>query len=183
MPHYNLSYNLTAADIATLTTPSAELQFSGLGNNAAPEASAPGNFGWIDADNTAETNPNQMVANALLGCTSGNMGVGTDAIGITGQRNSAAIGSAIDFLCGAELRGNSVNCDLSRPPVLVAIYDSGTGTGSNATFHIKYIGAFKFTRQTNQNDLWGYLTTTDAAPNGEVSPVPGPVTIKPQLVK
>jgi len=180
---YNLSYNLTAADIATLTTPSAEIQFSGLGNNAAPDASAPGNFGWIDADNSAETNPNTQIANALLGCTSGNLGVGADPLGLTGQRNSSIIGSAIDILCGAELRGNSTNCDLSRPPILVAIYDAGTGTGSNATFHIKYIGAFKFTRQTNQNDLWGYLTTTNAAPTGEVSPTPGPVTVPPQLVK
>jgi len=34
----------------------------------------------------------------------------------------------------------------STAPILIPIYDTGSGTGSGATYHIRYIGAFTLTR-------------------------------------
>lgn len=175
-----LSYNLTEADIATLKSPSAELQFMGLGANAAPEASAPGNFGWVDT-NSESGHSNAQIAAALLGCTSGNSGTGDDLSGVPGARNANDVRDAVETRCG----GPST-CNMSYPPILIAIYDSGTGTGGTATFHVKYIGAFKFTRwdfHAGDIELYGYLTATDVAPTGEVIPMPGPATVRPQIVK
>ena len=175
---YNLNYNLTAADVEYLDNTQTEIQFSGLANNAAPDASAPGNFGWVDTNTGNIGNKNDEIASALTSCQSGSLGVGSTLEGVTGVRNANVVRDAIDLLCGG-----TTNCDLSKPPILIAIYDAGSGTGNNATFHVKYIGAFKFTRQNNQNDLFGYLTSTDVAPTGDVLPQPGPANIRPQIVK
>jgi hypothetical protein len=71
--------------------------------------------------------------------------------------------------------GGTSLCDVSKPPVLVPIIDQVTGTGTNATYRVKYIGAFKLTRM-DANNFYGYLTSTSVPASGPLSNTPGPVS-------
>ena len=165
---YDMNYVLTRADIDALdnsTTPTKLFDA-----NSSP-GGTPGFFGWIDVNTTNVGNKNQEIAAAITGCVSRGLGVGSDIEVFTGNRSNKTIADAMDALCG----GSSI-CDAAKPPFFVSIYSSTAGTGSNATVRVKYIGAFKLTRQ-DSDGLWGYLTSVNSPPiGGQLSNAPGPVT-------
>jgi Flp pilus assembly protein TadG len=170
-PRTDVGSALTDTDVLQLSGPHAETQF--IDNGTADGVS--GGFGWVDVDATTTSgNPNAEIAAALAGCASKGVSVGSWLRGTTGAH--AAVQPEIDQLCGAVLPGGpnpSIAC--TTPVILVPIYDIGNGlSGGNAQFRIKYIGAFKLTKQ-DKDGIWGYLTSLTVAPSGTLSNAAGPV--------
>jgi hypothetical protein len=168
---YPMGHDLTNAEVALLDDVTSAIK---LTDNDTPGAGAPGNFGWVDVNTTNIGNKNQEIAAAMTGCVSSGLGVGSTLDGITGVRNAKVVRDAIDVMCGGTSNNGTGTCDATYDPILVPIYDSGTGTGNNATFHVKYVGAFKLTR-VDSDGLWGYLTSLHVDPSGTLSSSPGPV--------
>jgi hypothetical protein len=169
-PYPVTTHTLTAAEVARLDDASNEVAFLDKGTSEV-DLSSPGNFGWVDTNVLNEPNgANNQIAASISGCTSTGIGVGTILNGDPGNRNANEIRDAMLVVCGG-----SSTCDASKPAVLVPIIDQVTGTGSTATYRVKYIGAFKLTRM-DANNFYGYMTSMTVPPSGTLSNAPGPVS-------
>ena len=171
-PQTNTSWTLSQTDVEQLNDYTNSIPFIEM-NKA---DGSPGGFGWVDVAPGSPGTKNDKVAAALEpgACTSGSTGNGSTLQGVPGTRSTFQ--DALDRLCGGVWTGHGNNAEMlcSGPEFLVPIYDFGNGSGgNNATYHVKYIGAFKLYKQDNK-DLFGYLTAITVPPSGTLSNAAGP---------
>ncbi len=121
----------------------------------------PGNFGWVHWRNQNSSN-SVLVDNMNDTSRSGVWAIGDTLPGATGVMSSSGVRNALDV--------RIANSDPTRPAqVLLPIFDTSAGTGSNATYHIIGFGWFVLTAYNSQgNDKWiqGYFVE-DAVPVAE----------------
>ncbi len=94
-------------------------------------ATVAGNVGWITWN--SDVSNNTLVSNMNTPSNSGSWSVGQNINGATGTMSSSGVRTALDSII-----------DTGRL-VTIPIYDTATGTGSNALYHIKGFARFRIT--------------------------------------
>ena len=171
----NISYNLTAQDIQTLSGMAAPANQVTLLNGTTNQLT-PGNIAQVVVG--SPWNGNNAYKNAITGaCPNLEIGPGTILNGDPGA-GSGQTAQAIQTLCG--VNGNPKTFACPGVKVKLAIWDQNNGaTGANLTVRVKYVGVFGITLFTAgsgsaADQITGFFSTM--ATTGSFSATPGPTT-------
>jgi len=175
----NLSYELTAADIATLTngTPITWQMVDDL-----PANTPPGSFSMVGFDPTYSSMSKNAYLDSILpsGCTSDPVSVGDSIPAITGVSQGLVL-PGLRELCPGARNQNDQAWTCSTPVTFqVPVYDEVYGSGNNGEYRIKYIAGYRMTAvdfTRNRNNITGFITSFGAQSGGGFSPFPGPVKV------
>ncbi len=183
----NVSYNLTAQDIQTLsamTYPSNAITL--LASQSDPLT--PGNIGAVKVNNP--WNGNSSYKTAITSCSNMNIGPGTwlDADpGEGGGQTKGTLQSFCDANGGTSGSSKSFTC-LGHPKVKLAMWDTNNGSpGANLQYRVKYVGVFAIVSFVDGNgskkpdQITGYFSSMAAS--GQFSTNPTPVTGSIALVQ
>lgn len=176
-----LTYNLTAADIQTLSGMGSPANLITLLNGTTNQLT-PGNIAQVQTN--TPWNGNNAYKDAITGCSNMPIGPGTILNGDPGA-GSGQTANALKQLCGVNGNGNNpFNCNVQ---VKLAIWDQNNGaSGANLRVRVKYVGVFTVTRfvpgpGNTSDQIIGYFNTM--ASSGAFSANPGPVTGSIALVQ
>ncbi len=177
-----VGYNLTAADITRLSQMGSANQIPLLAGNTNPLA--PGNIGSVQV--STPWDGNNSYKTAISGsCPNKFIGPGTVLSTDPGQGAGRTAKSLQDFCNangGTSGSQNSFTC-LASPKVKLAVWDSNNGgTGSNLTFHVKYVAVFAIVsfQKGGTEQITGYFSTmaTTGTPTSSPSPASIPILVQ-----
>lgn len=182
----DVDYDLSDADIARINagTMSSPIKIS-LGGSATQQGNiyweggdyagqdvhmyTPGNFGHLNLD------PNLGYRDEILQCARNDIEVGEDVLDSQTGVSVGQTKQGVQALCQQNgsyvaLSGQDFDCAV---PLKVAIYGRASGTGTNTSYNVKYIGGVVLTAYRHNGWLYAYFT--GFATTGNVSSTPGPV--------
>jgi len=101
----------------------------------AGQQNAPGNFGWLTWT-AGDVSANTLASNLADNSRSGHWSVGDSIPSSTGMMNSSNVRTAVQDYINGSKAGTSVT---------IPVFDTVSGTGSNATYHIVGFARFRLT--------------------------------------
>ncbi len=176
-PSTNITYNLTAADIASLGTGTA-ITWAMQDDLAA--TSPPGSFAMAGFDPTYSTMTKNAYLDSIIppGCLSDQVKIGDSIPAITGVSQGLVLPPLHELCLGWQNANDQKwNCD-PQVTFQVPVYDQVYSSGSNGKYRVKYIAGFKMTAvdmSGNKNNISGFLTISPPQSGGSFSPYPGMV--------
>jgi Flp pilus assembly protein TadG len=171
-----VSYNLTAADIQTLSREGPANKLSLLLGNTNPVT--PGNIAAVQVDSPWSGNAAYKATIAGT-CSQKAIGPGTWLPTDPGE-GSGQTATSLKSFCDANggTTGSTANFTCTaQPRVKMAVWDIDNGlSGNNLTFRVKYIAVFAimgFNKKSGPEEIDGYFS--EMASTGSISGTPSPV--------
>lgn len=160
------AHELTSAELGRLISDTTQITFG----NAPGTGAQTGKFAWVKVTGRQNNSENNIV-DALNGCASIGMGVGSTITDMNGK-NGSQTQSALQNLCGG-----ATTCNSANPPILVPIY-SQVAAGN---YVIKMIGALQLTAISG-GSLVGYLTAVTQSGTTTPGNIIGPIMTNAVIV-